>query len=533
MARYIGLGEDEPSEDSEKRLAKALKSLSDEWTILHHVSWQSKRGGRQGDGEADFIILHPIKGVLVIEVKGGGIDIEDGRWFTTDRHGNRHVIKNPYEQATASKHALIRWLRDQGLSSRIGVGHAVAFPHMTELPAVGPAGSAQISLIRPELQKIEDVLTECFAHWQLRVNMSEDDLNSIVSLLAPTVNFSPTLSGQSTDAEKAILTLTAEQVSIFSELRSNRGGLVLGSAGVGKTVLAIARAQQLSKDGFRTLLVCYNELLGAQLNAQLRHLENLTACTFHTLCLRQAAQAGLSIPAQKPDIWWEQTAPNLLIEACSKNASTYDAIVIDEAQDFSPLWLTALNCLISGTDDAPIFAFADPHQDIWKRDWKNGAIYPFTWVLMRNMRNTTPIAARIAASINIECRDQGISGPAPIWHLTKDSPRESDVINVVERLIDDGFGPSNLVVLSNSQELVMKLRERSIGPFSFGKWGSRGIAVETISRFKGLETQAAVVVLSRASTSKDNTEAYVGISRPRSVLIIVGEEPTQQIMNWL
>ena len=87
MATYIGLGAEEPTEDSEQRVANALKRLPGGWIVLHHVSWQSKRGGKQGDGEADFLLLHPNKGMLVIEVKGGGIDVAAGRWFTTNRHG--------------------------------------------------------------------------------------------------------------------------------------------------------------------------------------------------------------------------------------------------------------------------------------------------------------------------------------------------------------------------------------------------------------------------------------------------------------
>lgn len=88
MARYIGLGQDEPSEDSEHRVATALRRLPDDWIIFHHVSWQSRRSGRQGDGEADFVVLHPKRGLLVLEVKGGGIEIHDGRWSTIDRRGD-------------------------------------------------------------------------------------------------------------------------------------------------------------------------------------------------------------------------------------------------------------------------------------------------------------------------------------------------------------------------------------------------------------------------------------------------------------
>jgi len=168
MARYIGLGSDEPIEDSERRVAEALRRLPDGWVVLHHVSWQSKRGGRQGDGEADFIVLHPRKGVIVLEVKGGGIDVDRGRWITTDRFGKRHDIKNPYEQATASKHALVGWLRDHGLGARVRVGHAVVFPHMDAVPSVGPVAPSQITISKTDLLDIGGAIARCLAHWSLR-----------------------------------------------------------------------------------------------------------------------------------------------------------------------------------------------------------------------------------------------------------------------------------------------------------------------------------------------------------------------------
>jgi hypothetical protein len=533
MATYIGLGGDEPIEDSERRVANALKHLSDGWTILHHVSWQSKRGGRQGDGEADFIVLHPKKGMLVIEVKGGGVDIEAGRWVTTDRYGERHSIKNPYEQAIASKHALIGWLREHGLGTKVRVGHAVCFPHMHSLPLVGPVGTAEISLTKPQLEDIDTAISNCFEHWDLEANMSTKEVDKVVALLAPTVSMSPKLSSQSSEAEVELLVFTAEQIEAFSGLRASRGGLILGGAGTGKTVLAIARAQQLARDGFRTLLVCYNELLGHDLSVRTEDSPHLVACTYHSLCLREAHRAKLDISGHKSVEWWEKEAPNLLIEACAINETMYDAVVVDEGQDFSQLWFNSLRCLVSLLPDAPFFTFADPLQDIWKRDWLQELDHPFTWKLTRNMRNTHPIATRVAAAVDMECRGKGVPGPIPTWQVSNRAPEEKDVISAVERLLEEGFGPSNLVVLCGSAGLTTRLRERSVGSYSFGKWGNRGIVVETISRFKGLEAQAIILALSPITSTEDRIEAYVGMSRARSMLIVIGSEADRQHLNWL
>ncbi|WP_421935415.1 NERD domain-containing protein [Phenylobacterium sp.] len=532
MARYIGLGEDEPSEDSERRVATALQGLPDDWTVLHHVSWQSKRSGRQGDGEADFVVLHPRRGLLVVEVKGGGIEIRDGRWSTIDRHGDRHEIKNPYEQATASKHALLGWLKEHGLAGRVRIGHAVAFPHMPSLPNVGPAGPDAISLAKPDLEAIGATVDRCFNHWGLEAKLSTQDVSKLVGLLAPTVSITSNLAGRTAEAEQDLLLFTADQVEAFAGLRAGRGGLILGGAGTGKTVLAVARAQQLAKDGFRTLLVCYNELLGADLTRRTAAPPALTAGTFHSICLAEAAKAGVAIPAQKDADWWERQAPELLIEACAKTETSFDAVVVDEAQDFSPLWLDALRCLIATDKDAPFFEFADPRQDLWTREWSNDPRHPFVYELTRNMRNTRPIAERVAAAVAITCKDRGVSGPPPIWRTTEGSPRESDVILSVERLLDDGFTPTNLVVLCEDAGLAARLRERSIGAYSFGRWGSRGVPVESVSRFKGLDAAAVVLALAEHSGPAHQAQAYVGMSRARSLLVVLGSERTKTAVNW-
>ena len=534
MAQYFGTGLDDPEEDSERRVADSLRTLTDDWIVIHHVSWQSKRNGRQGDGEADFILLHPCKGLLVIEVKGGGVEIENGRWRTTDRFGRTHEIKNPYEQATASKHALVGWLKSVGLGDQVRLGHAVIFPHLDALPALGPAGTAAITLTKTDLASPDTAIERCRAHWNLEAKLSGGDITKIVGLLAPTVSVRRSLHDLSVEAEARLMTLTAEQVAIFSGLRANRGGLIVGGAGTGKTVLAIARAQQLARDGFRTLLVCFNELLGTELATKVDDPPNLSARTFHSLCMSEARSAKLTVPALPSDEWWKNGAPDLLIEACSINNSSFDAIVVDEGQDFSPVWLDALRCLTAGTDDAPFFLFADPRQEIWGRDWSSGTGFPFAWHLTRNLRNTQAIAERVSAVVGADLVTCGVAGPKPMWRDVRDPRRaERDVIAGVERLIDEGFGPRSMVVICCSPALVARLREYSIGPYSFGRWGGGGIPVETVSRFKGMEAEAIVLALADCATEQDRTAAYVGMSRARSLLMVIGRPQSKAFVNWV
>lgn len=534
MAQYFGLGSDLPKQKSEKDVALSLKRLPDDFLVLHHVVWQSRRNKKEGDGEADFIVIHPQRGIVVIEVKGGDIDVINGRWQSTDWYGEVHDIQNPYEQATASKHALLKWLQGDVSMPNIGVGHAVFFPNVAVVPALGPAASDAITLSRRDLDQPLEAIERVISHWGLRANLSTEHTTRLLKLLAPTVRVRRSLGSSSASSAAELITLTAEQVEALSGLRSARGGLLFGGAGTGKTVLAIARAQQLSNEGFRTLLVCYNELLGHSLSIQFNDPKSLYATTFHKLCFQEARKAGLALPSTPPPGWWEKEAAELLIEACATTRVEFDAIVVDEGQDFAPAWLDALRCLLGSNVEAPFYLFADPRQELWGRNWASGSNWPFTHALTKNLRNTNPIAERVSAVFQTKERPNGVSGPAPMWRdLGNPKNPEVDVIAVVERLVDEGFGPGNLLVLCSSPSTINRLRGYTVGPYSFGQWGGKGIAVETIARFKGLESEAVVLLLDRyEGTIADKMLAYVGMSRARTVLAVIGQGRHRNSLNW-
>ena len=86
----------EPTRAAERKVYEALrKTLPDDFQVFGWVSWISKdQGGRAMDGEADFLVVHPEHGLLVIEVKGGGVahDGASGQWTSVDRNAVRHKI---------------------------------------------------------------------------------------------------------------------------------------------------------------------------------------------------------------------------------------------------------------------------------------------------------------------------------------------------------------------------------------------------------------------------------------------------------
>src|SRR5262249_41127642 len=134
-----------------------------------------------------------------------------------------------------------------------------------------------------------------------------------------------------------------------------------GVAGSGKTLLALARTQEFAREGKRTLLVCYNQPLADWMNHWVR--QNLAANlrpnvwvgTFHSLCVEMCKKAGEPLQVRpNDDNFWLYEAPDGLETAAKKLPveERFDAVVVDEGQDFPSIWFPALRLLGKTQDDS-------------------------------------------------------------------------------------------------------------------------------------------------------------------------------------
>ena len=112
--------------------AAARDQLGAGYTVLYSVAWIERNRTRgPEEGEADFVILHPDLGLLILEGKGGGVERNPAGagWITRNADGVQH-IRDPFDQAQASSHALGRKLEETriNLPEAFTQGHLVAFP---------------------------------------------------------------------------------------------------------------------------------------------------------------------------------------------------------------------------------------------------------------------------------------------------------------------------------------------------------------------------------------------------------------------
>ena len=117
-----------------------------------------------------------------------------------------------------------------------------------------------------------------------------------------------------------LVRLTKEQHHVLRELARVRRAEIRGGAGTGKTMLAIEKARQLVREGFNTLLVCFNQPLERMLAEAMEDLAptgRIRVSTFHQLCEDLGRQAG-TLPVRSkpiPGEWWTETLPAALLGA--------------------------------------------------------------------------------------------------------------------------------------------------------------------------------------------------------------------------
>lgn len=114
MPRIIG---NKPVDFWENKVLQALKNqLPEDWVVLPSVMWTLEKNGFVRDGEADFVILVPNLGLVVLEVKGSkAFKVgEDGIWMRQESNGSWLKLReSPSEQATRNMHDLANTIKEK------------------------------------------------------------------------------------------------------------------------------------------------------------------------------------------------------------------------------------------------------------------------------------------------------------------------------------------------------------------------------------------------------------------------------------
>ena len=149
-APAVEMADERAGAKAERLVVERVRAaLPPEYRLYPNVKWIGRTADHRGlrDGEADLVVAHPERGILVIEVKAGQISRDGyGRWWA----GKRQLTTTPFGQASTNLHALLGKLRDlPDAPPRWApiVGAAVALPDV-DLESAG----RHLRLLGPEVE---------------------------------------------------------------------------------------------------------------------------------------------------------------------------------------------------------------------------------------------------------------------------------------------------------------------------------------------------------------------------------------------
>jgi hypothetical protein len=528
--------------DAERRLFHEFKSqFGDDFVVFSRVRWLARRrGGRARDGEADFVVAHPRYGALVLEVKGGGVEFEasSGKYFSTDKAGMRHEIKDPFEQATTSMHALLSKLKESELtgSFKYPMGHAVIVPDIYVEGDLNPAAPRETVIDAAKVNTLKQAVIDAFRYFGMGNGPpGEEAMEALIELLGRSWQIEATIGTELDAQETAIRLLTEQQFAVLDLLGSQRRALISGCAGSGKTMLAMEKARRLARDGYRVLLTCFNVNLGNWLASQMGG-DGVTAQRFLSLCATYAEKAGTPL-AKRPgesDQQFFDRFPDALDDALRLLPDRFDAIIVDEGQDFKEEWWAALLSLLEDPDDGVLYIFYDDNQNLYEC----APSYPITsppYHLSQNRRNTKRIHEAVMMFYQSDARtkpDCIAPEGREIHNLEIDpgAPERRQVEGYIDGLVtEQKVRPGDIAVLTrrgreNSEWRACPKHASWSATWDLADSGDR-VLCSSIHGFKGLERPVVVVCELggvNAGDPDDQRLLYVALSRAREYLVVAG-----------
>jgi hypothetical protein len=541
MARMVPFPMLPTDSAAERRLYEGfLEQLDDVFVVYHSVDWVLAGDDGPEEGEADFVLAHPELGVLVIEAKGGAIEYDPSmrRWTQTGHGGTHRLDEDPFHQAKDEMHSLVRILEGQpGWERwRPSYGFGVAFPDGRYAYDAHPGAPAAVAIDHDDLGRLQERVVEVMRHWfRPGRRFGAEGMDALGLALGYRVEIRVPLRLRFDEEDKKIVELTDDQAWVLAFVANRARAAVTGPAGSGKTLLALQIAKRLAAKGHRTLLTCFNRRLGDHLREVAGGVADLDVEHFHHLCVRMAKEAGLALPAEivEPGSpYFEHQLPDVLADAGARLGPRYDAIVVDEGQDFREWWWPALLSLHRDPDDGLLFVFADDNQNLYR-----GGKLPIgdelrIGPIAQNLRNTKEIGAFISIFYEGEEKPtvKGPAGrPVEILGYEDDEGLARLLGTVLRNLVEEEQVPmEDIAVLTPSGSGKSRLRARGeVGGYRLSESVEPGTILATsVHAFKGLERPVVILAELGDKHQEDLRQyLYVGGSRARNHLIVLAAEP--------
>lgn len=531
---YPGNGPAITKSNAEKRLYPIFRdSLDDSYEVYHSRWWSFK----YRTGETDFLVVHPIKGILVIEVKGGNIKYDNfsDSWYSNGQKLN----KSPYVQAEDTCRELIRFLKKRFNFFKyrnFTYKFCVLFPDIDEMinpPIHGEDKTITDKNLANLQSNIERILDSTP---QGTDKLEKQGLNELYKIIAPETEFKIYDINAISRNEELINRFSDEQLIILEELMDFPQVVVLGCAGSGKTQLALAKTRELVRQQNKVLITCKSANLAGYLYLALKeYIDNpdydIKVSRFNRL------PAFLEKLLDINNLKYSNTYENLSILS-EHEFLKFDSIIIDEGQDFTSKEINLVKKFLKDEQESIFYIFQDDNQNIYNNILKTDVkIHPRK--LVRNLRNTKRIFEHFYPFIDSGNRirnDFGNNGPEV---KTINFFNEEELKSLIEQelctLKSKNILPEQISILTNQEakkSLLWKISQLGgydLKYFEIVKYFKKikelntKLKWSTVEEFKGMESHIIFLIqekpMSFIPTSKDISDKYVGYSRAKWLLL--------------
>ncbi len=521
--------EDFNNSPGEKEVYESLKLLGKDYTIFYSLSWISI-GNDRTIGEADFVIFHPQKGIMVIEVKSGEIEYKYGSWIQTNRSSGVKKEIRPYDQARKSQFEIFDRLKKRQRRTDFSVPmlcYAVWFPSIEykrtdDFPA---EAAPEITFDSKSLLSAQTSIEKAYEFWTDKlhfrpVSLNNYDVKMVMEVMCPYFHAVPKLSTSMDEAEQIYFRLTNQQTALLDFLVEQDAAVIHGLAGTGKTVLAIEKTKMLAEQGESVLFLCYNSFLRDSLKEN-NTIPNVVFHNAHSLAYEIMGASSKSIDALLEEF------EEFLEEVFDKDSWGYKNVIVDEGQDLDDRLLNRLYELVKSKKGC-FYVFYDKNQFIMKNKqpkWIEDA--ECRLVLNKNCRNTAEIfktACSIIGRDNISVNE--IHGNVPFLRFYTS---EKELTNIVEAFLEkmkkEDVPTERITILSAAtMDNSFVDINKTYADFHLSEKREEGkIHFTTIRKFKGLESDAILIVdasMIGLKNDEDKRLLYVGSSRAKNYLEI-------------